>query len=212
MSKWFRNVSLISALALGLSSPSASALDPLSKQLSVTISIPEIVLIDFPDGGATNIELEISGDCSTESGICMLGVATIDFELIGNSPVQVHVQPEYGTRVRINDRSLGAFTYATDPGADVPPLYYDVRFEIIDAALGEEGFGMDEVENPDLVMLGDITQTSHNWSNEANLSIGNKIGRIYIQPLFDGGTSFEELNIAAPGIYTASLDLLVTAL
>ncbi len=210
MSMWFKNVSLISALVLGLSAPSASAVDLLANQLSVSISVPEVVLIDFPDGGATDIELEISGDCATDSGICMLGVATIDFALIGNSRVQVKARPERGSRVRINERRLGVFTYATDPGADVPPLYYDVRFEIIDAALGEEGFGMGAVENPDLVMLGDITQTRQDWTNGANLRNGNKIGRIYIQPLFDGGTSLEELNIAVPGLYTASLELLVT--
>jgi hypothetical protein len=210
MSKWFNRVSLISALALGLSVPSAFAVDLLSHQLSVSITMPEVILIDFPDGGATDIELEISGDCSTESGICMLGVATIDFELVGNSRVLVRARPEQGSRVRINERRLGVFTYATDPGADVPPLYYDVRFEIIDAALGEDGFGMNEVENPDLIMLDEITQTKQRWRRSTNLRNGNKIGRIYIQPLFDGGSSFEELNIAVPGIYTASLELLVT--
>jgi hypothetical protein len=210
MSMWFKNVSLISALVLGLSAPSASAVDLLANQLSVSLTMPEVVLIDFPDGGSTDIELEISGNCDTESGICMLGVATIDFALIGNSRVQVRVRPEAGSRVRINERRLGVFTYADDPDADVPPLYYDVRFEIIDAALGEDGFGMGAVENPDLIMLDDITQTRQDWTNGANLRNGNKIGRIYIQPLFDGGTTIEDLNLAVPGLYTASLDMVVT--
>lgn len=207
---WYKKLPLVSALILGLSAPMASAVDLLSNQLSVSITVPEVVLIDFPDGGATDIELEISGDCGTTSGICMLGVATIDFALTGNSRVQVRARPEAGTRVRINERRLGRFTYATDPDADVPPLYYDVRFEIIDAALGEDGFTMDDVDSPDLIMLDDITQTTQDWTNGTNLRNGNKIGRIYIQPLFDGGSTFEDLNIAVPGLYTASLELLVT--
>ena len=167
-------------------------------------------MLDLPDGGSTQVELEISSDCSADVALCALGTATVDFRLFGNSEVDIHARPQSGERQIINQRTMGVFAYQTEPDANVPPLYYDVRFEIVDARQGERAFSGQGELAPNLVMLGELTQTRQKWVQQADLSEGMKIGRIYIQPVFDGGSSLETLNIAAPGVYTASLELLVT--
>lgn len=209
MSMFFRRLSFISALWMTLFCSTAHAVEATSS-LSVSLAIPELVLVDFPNGGSTHIDLEITGDCATDSGVCMLGVATIDFVLYGNSKVVVRARPEAGKRRWVNSRRLGVFSYDTDPEADVPPLYYDVSFEMVQLSAGEEAFSMPDVASPDLIMLDDITSTRHKWSRRTNLSNGSRLGRIYVQPIFDGGSTLEELNLAAPGTYSASLELLVT--
>lgn len=209
LSMIIKRLSFISALWMTVFGTSASAVE-VTAPLSVSLAVPELVLVDFPNGGSTEIDLQITADCATDSGVCMLGAATIDFVLYGNSQVDVRARPERGMRPKINRRRLGLFNYATDPGADVPRLYYDVRFEMVDQDVGEAGFSMGDVESPDLIMLDDITSTKHVWRRRTDLSTGAKLGRIYVQPIFDGGSTLEDLNLAAPGIYTASLELLVT--
>ena len=209
MLKLLGPLSFVPALWMTLFGSAAFAVET-SSPLYMSLVVPELVLVDFPNGGSTHIDLQITGDCATNSGVCMLGVATIDFILYGNSKVVVRARPETGKRRWVNNRRLGVFTYDTDPEADVPPLYYDVRFEMVQLSAGEAAFTMPGVDSPDLIMLDYITSTRHKWSRRTNLSKGSRLGRIYVQPIFDGGSTLEDLNLAAPGTYSASLELLVT--
>ncbi len=204
-----RRLSFVFSIWMTLFGSAAVAVET-SSPLYMSLVVPELVLVDFPNGGSTHIDLQITGDCATNSGVCMLGVATIDFILYGNSKVVVRARPEKGHRRWVNNRRLGVFTYDSDPEADVPPLYYDVRFEMVQLSGGEGAFTMPGVDSPDLIMLDDITSTRHKWSRRTNLSNGSRLGRIYVQPIFDGGSTLEDLNLAAPGNYSASLELLVT--
>ena len=206
-----KNLTLALALWAGLSSLAAPAAQA-SENFRVALALAEVVLVEFPDGGSTELDLQITADCGADDGLCMLGVATLDFALHGNSNVRVRTRPINSQRVWVNRRRMGQFVYETDPTADVPPLYYDVRFELVQQSLGEAAFSQPDVESPDLVMLDDLTAARHKWARRVNLANGSRLGRIYIQPVFDGGSTLEDLNLAVPGEYSAALTLVVSTL
>jgi len=58
---------------------------------------------------------------------------------------------------------------------------------------------MGAVENPRSGYAPAISPRTRKTGRTARLRNGNKIGRIYIQPLLMDGTSLEELNIGCPG-------------
>jgi len=160
------------------------------------------VWIDFPQSGGADVRMELSGGCGSAIGLCVSGQGYIDFSMWGDARVEVRVRPD--DRVQINRRRLGLFRYLSDPGADIPEIYYDVRVEIIDASLGPEGFSQPNVVAPGTLSMWEYTQSRHDWRTTTNLRRGAKIGRIYIQPLFES-TSTDIF--AAPGSYSASIRL-----
>ncbi len=160
------------------------------------------IWIDFPQSGSADVSMELSGGCGSALGLCVSGQGYIEFAMWGDARVELRVRPD--DRQMINKRRLGVFEYATDPGADVPEIYYDVRIEVIDASLGPDGFSQPNVIAPGSLTLWDYTQNRHDWRIRSNLRRGPKIGRIYIQPLFES-TSADIF--AAPGTYTASIAL-----
>ena len=83
-----RRLSFVFSIWMTLFGSAAVAVET-SSPLYMSLVVPELVLVDFPNGGSTHIDLQITGDCATNSGVCMLGVATIDFILYGNSKVVV---------------------------------------------------------------------------------------------------------------------------
>lgn len=182
---------------------------------AVTVQAPQIITntsvlaqtrrsiwVDFPQSGGADVQMQLSGGCGTAVGLCVSGQGFIDFSMWGDARVELRVRPD--DRQMINNRRLGQFRYETDPGADIPPIYYDVRIEVIDADLGPGGFSLPNVIAPGALSLWQYTQTRHDWRITTNLRRGLKIGRIYIQPLFES-TSTDIF--AAPGDYTASIRL-----
>lgn len=160
------------------------------------------VWIDFPQSGGSDVQMELSGGCGSAVGLCVSGQGFIDFSMWGDARVEVRVRPD--DRVKINRRRLGLFRYLSDPGADIPEIYYDVRVEIIDADLGPAGFSQPNVVAPGTLSMWGYTQSRHHWRTTTNLRRGAKIGRIYVQPLFE---STSNDIFAAPGNYSASIRL-----
>lgn len=158
------------------------------------------IWVDFPQTGVADVSMRLSSGCGSALGLCVSGQGFIDFSMWGDARVELRVRPD--DRQMINNRRLGLFRYDTDPGADIPQIYYDVRIEVIDAALGPEGFSQPNVIAPGTLSLWDYTQMRHDWRITTNLRRGAKIGRIYIQPLFES-TSTDIF--AAPGDYSASI-------
>ncbi|MFT7510243.1 MAG: hypothetical protein ACI9KS_002426 [Sulfitobacter sp.] len=160
------------------------------------------VWIDFPQSGGADVQMELSGGCGSAVGLCVSGQGFIDFSMWGEGRIEVRVRPD--DRIKINRRRLGLFRYLSDPGADIPEIYYDVRVEIIDADLGPEGFSQPNVVAPGTLSMWEYTQSRHDWRTTTNLRRGAKIGRIYVQPLFE--TTSNDI-FAAPGNYSASIRL-----
>ena len=161
-----------------------------------------IINVEFLQNGNLDVAMQLNAGCGSSVGLCVSGEGFVDFAIWGNRRVALRVRPS--NRQAINNRTLGVFTYETDPSARIPKIYYDIRMEVIPAYLGSEGFSQGNVLPPGIVSLWDYTQNRERWRVRTDLRTGAKLVRIYFQPLFE---STETDIFAAPGTYSASIRL-----
>lgn len=204
--------SFLVCLGVALGVPEAAALaGEIKSRLTVSMHVRPMVqlhILDTPEDTSGSV-FTVGGNCGAAGPVCLQGQGVVDFAMVGNTKVRARVRPIGEQQQRVNSRRLGVFDNLTHPGVDAPKIFYDVFFRMTKMENGFEGLGPNPVVSPTQIQLNEYTQSSETWTKFTNLEKHARLGRIYVQPLFNNSGSFEDTQLPLTGTYQASLEITV---